>query len=757
MPEGYPSRPARHPMEDGSAGDLVPLVVSTAPHRRHRDAPVEDNDRSMRTSATYLLAVLVTLTGACSYTPPDVAPEIPANAESSGIYAADGTLITVLHAEENRQEVPLARVPGILRDAVVAIEDERFWEHKGVDLRAVLRAASTNAAEGSIAEGASTITMQVVKNTLTGGADDLEAKVREAALAIELERNYTKEFILQLYLNTIYFGNGAYGVQAAAHEYFGRQVEQLTLAEAATLAAVIQSPSRFDPFDHPDRASGRRDLVLDKLLDLGWIAQADHAAAAATPLTLASPPDPASRYPAAHFVEEVKQWLLTDPRFGASPAERQNLLFAGGLRIQTTIDLRMQAAAEAAVAAVLPDPATQPEAAIVALEPLTGYVRAMVGGRDFFGGGAQAKFNLAVGRGRPTGSSFKPLVLAAALQAGMPLSTAFPAPAAISLGYGTNQVWDVNNYGEGGSDAPVDLIEATVRSYNTAYAQLVLALGPERAVQTAASMGIRVPLEPVPSAVLGANDVRVLDMASAYATLANRGVAIEPVLATRVGRADGTVLYEAAHRQARVLPTAVADQVTGVLQQVVERGTGTAAGIGRPAAGKTGTGQRWTDAWFCGYTPQLSAAVWVGYAQQAVPMVPPTTSITVTGGSWPAQIWQRFMAEAMAPLPVVDFPPPSYAVPVPAAPVAVAPGTTATTATTSPRAPPAPSTTAPAPTVVAVPYVVGLASEEAVSAIDALGLQAAPYGAVAGRVVSQWPAGGTSVPDGSTITLVIQA
>jgi penicillin-binding protein 1A len=535
------------------------------------------------------------------------------------------------------------------------------------------------------------------------------------------------------------------------------------LAEAATLAGLIQSPNRYDPFDFPEQALARRNVVLDRMVALELLSEVDHASARAATLTLAPPRDPSARYPAAHFVEEVKQFILDDERFGATPVDRQNLLFAGGLRIHTTIDLRLQAAAEAAVAAVLPDPAVYPEAGVVAIEPLSGHVRAMVGGRDFFGGGGQAKYNLAMGKGRPTGSAFKPLVLAAALANGIPLSTTFTAPPTISLAFGTGQVWDVDNYGEGGSEVPVDLVEATVRSYNTAFAQLVLTVGPERAVQMATAMGVRVPLQAVPSAVLGANDVRVIDMASAYGTLATRGLSVEPVMVTRISRSDGTVVYENVHHQARVLSTGVADQVTGVLQQVIDRGTGTAAQIGRPAAGKTGTGQRWTDAWFCGFTPQLAAAVWVGYPHEAVPMVPPTTGIRVTGGSWPAQIWQRFMAEAMAPLPVQGF---TVAAAPPAAPAAavapVAPPVTAPPITAPPPAA-TPPASAPPPSLVTVPYVVGTESQQAISAIESAGLEALVADEVGrgppgqgGTVKSQWPAGGSQVPRGSRVTIVVR-
>lgn len=682
------------------------------------------------------------LLGACSYELPELEAQLPVSAQSSVIYAVDGTPIVTLHAEENRTDLTLDDIPAHVRDAVIAIEDERYWLHNGVDLRAILRAVRVNASEGEVAQGGSTITQQLVKQLLVGSARSLDRKVQEAVLAWQLEKRYTKERVLELYLNTIYFGNGAYGLSAAAHEYFGKGPEELTVAEGALLAGVIQSPNSYDPYDEPEAALERRDVVLAAMRRQDLLDDATVDAAIAEPLTLAPEvPVLAERYAAGHFVEEVKQWILDDPRFGDSDRERRELLFGGGIRVHTTIDLDAQAAAEAAVAAVLPDPAG-PEAAVVAIEPQSGHVVAMVGGRDFFGAGEQAKFNLAMGRGRHTGSAFKPIVLAAAIADGMPLATTFPAPGSMTLQCPNGSPWEVGNYGEGGPPGNVDLVEATVKSYNTVYAQLILAVGTERAIQVAHDMGITKPLDPVCAAVLGANDVQPLEMASVYATLANRGVHVKPVLVSRVERADGTILYEAPHDQRRALHPSVADHVTAVLEQGVARGTGTAAQLpGRPVAGKTGTGQGWRNAWFCGYVPQLATAVWVGYpgdTQHA--MVPPRTRIRVTGGSYPAQIWQRFMGAALADDPALPFP-----VPV---------STTTTTSTTRP--PSGPPTTG---ALQAVPDVRGRSVQDATQLLQAMGYRVdvvtGRRSGTPGTVTAVAPSPGSMVGVGGLITLEV--
>ena len=698
------------------------------------------DNRGMRRVLGAVAGVLL-LAGACAYTPDRIEVAPPVDAQSSSIYAADGTLITTLHAEENRENVPLSKIPKVLQDAVIAIEDSRFWYHKGVDVKAVIRAAAANASEGAIVEGGSTLTQQYVKNTLLDDEQSIDRKVKEALLAVEMERTYTKERILELYLNTIYFGNGAYGVEAAAREYFGKPASALDLPQASLLAALIRRPSLTDPYDYPERAVARRRLVLDRMADLGWITREDEKEAGDQPLelTVKAPDD---RYPAAYFVEQVKQQILDDERFGATRGERQQLLFAGGLRIYTTVDLAKQAQAEEAIARVLPDPERDPDAALVSIEPATGYVRTLVGGRDFFGGGAQAKLDLATGGpGRPSGSSFKPLVLAEAIEKGIPLDKVYPAPSRIEIPL-TDDVWKVQNYeGSGGGEAT--LLESTVRSYNTVYAQLIMEVGPADAMSMAARLGIRSPLQPYPSAVLGTNLVHPIDMANAYATFARRGLRVDPVFITKVVRPDGTVLFQHRHRQERVLDQDTADRVTSVLRQVVERGTGTRARIGRPVAGKTGTGQEWRDAWFVGYTPELATAVWLGFAERGLEsMVPPTTRLRVSGGTWPAEIWQLYMSAALAEVPVSDF--------------------------TDPRPLPPPDATEEDaledadddPTLLDVRNVVGMPAEPAVEALTRAGFLVDRRDTPSddyppGYVAAQRPAGGDRAPGGSTVVIEV--
>ena len=692
------------------------------------------------------LALLLALVTGCTYQSGAVLPETPVEVQSSTLYAADGTLIYTFHAEENRKIIPLEQIPLHVQRAVIAIEDERFYRHNGVDLRSILRAVRSNARAGGIAQGGSTITQQYVKKViLEDDSQTFSRKIEEASLALQLEQRYSKDAILELYLNAIYFGAGAYGIEAAAQQYFDKPAAELTLAEGALLAGQIQRPSATDPYKDPEAALARRNVVLEAMRRNRLASDEAIDAALAEPLTLGSAETPAAkRYAAAYFVEEVKQWILHDPRFGPTAQARRDLLFGGGLRIHTTVDLTAQAQAEAAVAEVLSDPAG-PYASLVAIEPDTGYVRAMVGGRDFFGTDPVAKLNLATQGRRQTGSAFKPFVLAAAIEEGISPDTVMPAPACTTIQW-HEQTWKPCNYGGGGGGA-VTIAEGTVRSYNTLYAHLMMDVEPDVAVAAAQRYGIKTPMEAVPAAVLGSNAVTTLDMATAYATFANRGVKVPPILVTKITRPDGTILFQHVHTQERVVDTDVADTVTAILEQVIARGTGTAARIGRPAAGKTGTANDHRDAWFVGYTPQLATAVWVGYPGtttdgKPILMQPPNTPIRVTGGSYPAQIWQRFMSAAHAELPVQAFPPPP---------------TTTTTAPPDAELPPDAFDEADA-WMTPVPDVVGIDVDAAIEILEEAGFFVDVVDGGwdgPGRVVAQAPRPRTPAPADNVVTVEI--
>ncbi len=593
--------------------------------------------------------------------------------ETSFMYAADGALITRLHAGEDRVSVRAFRIPEVLRDAVIAIEDQRFYDHAGLDVRAVLRAAYVDATTGEVVEGGSTITQQLVKKVYVGDEQTLARKIREAFLAWKLEDRFSKEQILTKYLNTVYFGNGAYGVQAAAETFFSKDPMELTLGESALLAGVIAAPVDYDPVTHPTRAKRRRDRVLARMLDLGLVDQPGFQAARSTPIELNLSDQDDREYLAPYFVDYVKEWFLSNPRFGETPEERYDLLFKGGVRIVTTLDPRMQAAAERAVHATLPY-RSDPFGALTAVDPRTGYVRAMVGGRDYWNTDDPfARINLATGgsTGRQSGSAFKPFALVAALEHGITRTQSLNGSSAnIALQDGT--FWQPKN-AEGGGYGTISLESATINSVNIAYANLLAVIGDgdpyagaAATVAAAVKMGIRCcprttepngPLAAVPSAVLGVNEVSTLEMASAFGTLAFGGQHVQPTPVESVTAADGTVLYVAAAKPKPAVDAAIAAEAVDILSGVVSSGTGTAANIGRPQFGKTGTAQNASDAWFVGAIPQMAVAVWVGFPQGQIPMCCGNVRIsTVYGGTWPASIWHAFMVEATERMKVKEFP-----------------------------------------------------------------------------------------------------
>jgi penicillin-binding protein 1A len=614
-------------------------------------------------------------------------------AQSTRLFDVNGRVVTSLHGPEDRTVISsIERIPDHVRDAVVAIEDERFYEHDGVDMRAIVRAAMSNVSRGQILEGGSTITQQYVKNVIIAPGQTaertLERKINEAALARQVEERLTKDEILLRYLNTIYFGNGAYGIQAAARRYFGRHVGRLSLAQAATLAGLIRSPEAYNPHHDPEAALARRNRVLDKMAALGWADPEHVERAQARPIKLSAAAIE-ERYPAPYFVDYVQRLLTFDPRFemlGKTVKQRTQSIFKGGLRIFTTVDLDEQTAAEEAVNQVLTEE-SDPHGSLVSLDPNTGHIRAMVGGRDWFASprqSATAKVNLAIaaepglgarrvggtaaGTGRQGGSAYKTFALAAAIQEGVPLSKQYRAQACMSFpGADNGRDWRPCNYESTDFGRRVSLLEATAKSINVVYAQLILEIGPEKVVELARQMGIATdPQLPVPSAVLGSNPVNPLGMASAYGVLATNGVRHAPVAVTKIETATGQVIYEDETKGERVLEPAVAYLTTTALRSVVQNGTGVRANIGGAVAGKTGTSQEWRDAWFVGYTPERVTAVSVFYPEGEIEMKTSCsgaspcrpTRITVTGGSWPAEIWGTFMSRALAGVPRGDFPVP---------------------------------------------------------------------------------------------------
>ncbi len=593
--------------------------------------------------------------------------------QTSFLYAADGRLITRLHAGEDRVVVRSTRIPDVVRDAVIAIEDQRFYDHAGLDLRALLRAAYVDATTGEVVEGGSTITQQLVKQLYVGNEQTLRRKVNEAYLAWQMEHRFSKEQILTKYLNTVYFGNGAYGIMAAARTYFDKEPMDLTLEEAAFLAGTIAAPVTYDPLTHPGRARNRRNRVLGRMLDLGMLGLDRYQEAARSTLLLDMNEEDAQPYLAPYFVDYFKEWFLSNPRFGETQEERYNLLFEGGLRIVTTLDPRIQAAAQRAIDSVLIYP-SDPYAALTAIDPRTGYVRAMVGGRDYWNERDRfARINLATGgsTGRQAGSAFKPFALVAALESGLPRTTLLNGSSAhILLQDGT--YWDPKN-AEGGGYGTISLESATRNSVNIAYANLLVKmgsgnayLGAEKLVEAAVRMGIRCcprttepsgPLAAVPSAVLGVNEVSNLEMASAFGTLAFGGRHVQPTPVITITTSEGDLLYQANPRSHQAVDPPIAQEAVDILKGVVSSGTGTAANIGRPQFGKTGTAQNASDAWFVGAVPQLVTAVWVGFPQGQIPMCCGNVRIsTVYGGTWPAAIWRAFMIVATERMPVKEFP-----------------------------------------------------------------------------------------------------
>jgi 1A family penicillin-binding protein len=564
------------------------------------------------------------------------------------IYSADGKLIANLYLE-NREVIPLNRNAVSLRQAVVAVEDERFYKHRGWDPEGVARAVYVDLVQGKT-QGASTITQQYVRNTVLiseKNVKSLQRKVREMYLASEVEKRFSKDQILNMYLNTVYFGEGAYGTEAASLTFFGKRASQLTLGESALIAGLAQSPSRYSPYDNMKAARTRQAEVLTAMVRNGYVSRAEADKAARAPLKLHRISATTGIYQAPYFVAYVKK--LLQQKYGSA------VLFKGGLRVYTTLETRMQDQAESAVRNALSEP-DDPDTALVAIDPTSGAIKAMVGGHDY----AKHKFNYATQGKRQPGSSFKAFVLTAAIEKRIPPYRAIDSgsPAEIPA---EPEPWIVSN-SEGKGSGFISIETATWHSVNTVFARLIHEIGPAYVRDLAMRMGIKTKLPAYDSIALGTIGVTPLEMASAYGTLANQGVHNEPMSITKVVAPNGKVIFAGKPTRERVLARSTARAVTTLLGGVISQGTGTAADIGRPEAGKTGTSQNYRDAWFVGYTPQLVTAVWVGYGGTERSMTD-VHGIRVFGGTYPAEIWATFMSAALESQPTADFadaPDPDY-------------------------------------------------------------------------------------------------
>ena len=562
------------------------------------------------------------------------------------IYDSTGRrVLAVLRGSENRVVVDWEDISPWMVHAIVAIEDRRFWEHRGVDLRGIMRAVWQDLRNKKVVQGGSTITQQFVKNAYVEDKRSLSRKLKEAALAWQLEQTWSKEKILLNYLNTIYFGNGAYGVEQASRVYFDHGAARLTLAEAALLAGIPADPSLYNPVTNPSSAQARRTQVLEALLDQKAISEREFQAANRAKLPRADQIRlPGTQGPAQYFVDYVKQQLID--KYGSGR------VFGGALKVVTTIDLKLQEIARAAVTKWLPDE-SGPAAALVAVDPRDGRVLAMFGGRSYH----ERQFNLAVQGERQPGSSFKPFVLAAALEEGISPTTVFESkPVTISLG---DRNWYVRNY-EGSNLGTIDVSNATAVSDNTVYAQLAHVANPKMVAATAKRLGITSRIQGFFSIALGGEAVNPLEMARAFASFANDGERIDgSILGNRPRVVVSINGKENEPVERRAISERNAEIVNLVLQKVVNEGTGKRAQLadGRPIAGKTGTTENYGDAWFVGYTPQLAVAIWVGYPDELRPMLTEYNGDSVAGGTYPALIFKAFMEAA---LPYLEAEPQSF-------------------------------------------------------------------------------------------------
>jgi penicillin-binding protein 1A len=557
--------------------------------------------------------------------------------QTSAVYAANGRLLGYVRSSIIRQPVVEADMPQDARNATVAIEDSRFYKHHGVDYEGVIRAAMKNLQNRKTLQGGSTITQQLVRALyIKDPTRDFKRKVREAKLASELEDEHPKHWILTSYLNNVPYGtvNGetAVGIEAAAEIFFSKQAQDLTLEEAALLAGLPQAPSEYNPFKNPSAALSRRNEVLRAMVKSKYITQTEAAVAMDKPLALRA----GSKYfrrSEPYFFDYVSELLIE--KYGLNTYRR------GGLKVYTTIDPSLQQTARKVIENVLYQP-DDPSSAVVAIDPRNGYIRAMASSGRY----SKRNFNLAAQGHRQPGSTFKTFVLTTAVLKGVDPNAVSYVSKPLALPLGNGQTWKVKTYG-GDYAGRISLTRATLRSDNTVFAQLDLDLGAKNVAKTAKMMGITTKLDGLPAEGLGGLRIGVspLEMAVAYSTLASGGIRHRPVAITKVKFPDGKSDNLGEVKGKRVMTDGQAMEVTKVLKQNIQSGTGVNANYGCPAAGKTGTTDNFTDAWFVGYEPRLTTAVWVGYPNASVEMRS-VHGISVAGATFPSQIWNNFMQVA---------------------------------------------------------------------------------------------------------------
>ena len=562
--------------------------------------------------------------------------------ETTYIYDIKGKEPASLHGEANREVVKLDKISPTLKRAVLAMEDSHFYLHHGINPNSVGRALLMNWERGTVVEGGSTLTMQLVKNLFLRPERKFSRKVAEAVMAIRVEQIFTKDQILEMYLNQIYWGHNNYGIQTASQSYFAKSADKLNLAESAMLAGLIQSPEEYSPFVNKEVAKQRQSLVLSRMRDLGWITASEEEAARKQPLKIGKLTSwESSQLP--YITEAVVNEL--NERFG------RDAVLKGGMRVQTTIDYKFQRMAEETISrahnnlryrGLYPD-----QVALAAVDPRTHFVKALVGGISY----EKSQFNRAVQARRQPGSSFKPFVYYTAFATGKysPESTVIDAPVSYRDGDGW---YSPQNYG-GGFSGAMSIRTALINSTNIPAVKIGKAVGLDKVIETCRTLGIKSPMEPVTSLPLGAIGVTPLEMAGGYATFASNGWYSEPTVIVRVTDSGGNVLLDNTPKPRLVLDSWAAASLNSVLQGVISGGTGTAAQIGRPAAGKTGTTSSERDVWFVGYVPQLAAAVWIGNDDNR------PLGGGATGGGFAAPIWRDFMLQALKNEPVQSFKPAS--------------------------------------------------------------------------------------------------